>query len=355
MFQTRLKSFAAIPALLACWILLHAGFALGQQSQREYIYLDGKLVAVETGAVTPLRLNAASPTSNPTQSTLSGPIAPADTLANQIETTKASPSNDRSNCDGTASLACSAIAMPDSQNIITVPVSERLANFGAEAISVSFNKTPSQYKPYAAALGQRLLQPGKERITAEGYLAYAENLDNLEPVEILSQYPLKVRLTSEDSSQSFDLANASTKAPGNRRLAETIEVLLEDSVEGLLSLRATIGMTRHLGSGFKLPNAGEKSPGIDIVQTTYPDLFRDGQPVTKTYWFDSRTKLLGLVGYQSASGDQVDIVIDDWRDIDGEKVPFLIERRENGKLIMRLTLSSAAVTAGSEDGAFGGN
>ena len=75
----------------------------------------------------------------------------------------------------------------------------------------------------------------------------------------------------------------------------------------------------------------------------------------KTYWFNSETKLLGMVGYLSASGDQVDVIIDDWRDVDGEKVPFLIERWENSKLMMRLTLSSATVTAASDDGTFGGN
>ena len=65
-------------------------------------------------------------------------------------------------------------------------------------MSVSFNRTPSQYKAYAVALGQRLLKAGKERITATGSLAYSENLENPLPVEIIWQYPLKVRLTQTD-------------------------------------------------------------------------------------------------------------------------------------------------------------
>ena len=99
----------------------------------------------------------------------------------------------------------------------------------------------------------------------------------------------------------------------------------------------------------------QRVPAIDIVQTTYADVFRDGKPVVKTYWFDSETKLLGFVGYLSASGEQVDVIMDDWRDVDGEKVPFLIERWVNGKLMMRLTLMSATVTAATDDGMFGGN
>jgi hypothetical protein len=224
-----------------------------------------------------------------------------------------------------------------------------------DAASIFFNRTPSQYKPYAVALGKRLLKAGKERIIATGSLAYSENLDKAQPVEIVWQYPMKVRLTQDGSSQTFNRFDAAQKIPVSPRLAETIQALLEDSAEGLLFLRSTIGSTRNIGSGFKLPNADAKGPGIDIVQTTYADVFRDGQRVMKTYWFNSETKLLGLVGYLSASGAQVDIVIDDWRDVDGEKVPFLIERWENSKLVMRLTLSSATVTAGTEDGTFGGN
>jgi hypothetical protein len=224
-----------------------------------------------------------------------------------------------------------------------------------DAMRVSFNRTPSQFKAYAVALGQRLMKSGKERIVATGYLAYAENLGKPVQVEIIWQYPLKVRLTQGDSSQAFDMSNASLKAPSNQRLADTIEVLLEDSMEGLFSLRPTAVSTRHYGSGFKLANAGSKAPGIDLVQAIYADVFRDGKQVVKTYWFSSSSKLLGFVGYQSVSGRDVNIVIDDWRDVDGEKVPFLIERWEDSKLALRLELSSATVTAGSEDGTFGGN
>ncbi len=225
----------------------------------------------------------------------------------------------------------------------------------ADAISASYNATPSQYKPYVAALGHRLLKAGKERITATGYLAYAENPDKPARVEIVWQYPLKVRLVQDDSSLSFDMTDTLQKVPADLRLAETIEVLLEDSTEGLLSLRSGAIATRHYGSRYKLAGGDSKAPGIDVVQAIYADVFRSGKQTVKTYWFSSSSKLLGFVGYQSASGADISIVIDDWRDVGGEKVPFSIERWENGKLTMRLILSSATVTAAVEDGTFGGN
>jgi hypothetical protein len=249
---------------------------------------------------------------------------------------------------------CRALHYLFSVLIVSVLMPSYTKAGGDDAVSLAYNRTPSQYKAYAVALGQRLLKAGKERITSTGFLAYSENLDKALPVEIIWQYPLKVRLTQSGSSLAFDLSNAAQKAPPSLVQAKTIEVLLEDSAEGLLSLRSTMGSTRYIGSGFRLPNVDAKGPGIDIVQTNYADVFRDGKQVVKTYWFSSETKLLGFVGYQSASGDQVDVVIDDWRDVDGEKVPFLIERWENSKLVMRIALSSAIVTAGSEDGTFGG-
>jgi hypothetical protein len=75
------------------------------------------------------------------------------------------------------------------------------------------------------ALGQCLLQAGKERFTATGLLAYAGNLDNPVQVEIIWQYSLKVRLTQGDSSQAFDMSNTSLKAPVSPIMAKTMEAL----------------------------------------------------------------------------------------------------------------------------------
>ena len=84
-------------------------------------------------------------------------------------------------------------------------------------------------------------------------------------------------------------------------------------------------------------------------------LFAKRQPILKSYWFDSSTKLLGVVAYTSSSGVAIHVVISDWRDVSGEQIPFRIERWEDNKLTIRLILDSAAVTAGASDGMFGGN
>jgi len=61
------------------------------------------------------------------------------------------------------------------------------------------------------------------------------------------------------------------------------------------------------------------------------------------------------VAYTAPSEVSTHIVIEDWREVEGEKIPFRIERWDNNKLTMRLSLNSAAVSAASEDGIGGGN
>ncbi len=221
--------------------------------------------------------------------------------------------------------------------------------------AIALSQIPSQYKPYAIAVGQRLQKPGKERITATGSLTYGSSSHQALPVEIVWQYPLTIRLNQSGYVLTFDEIGSRRQIPEVRQLAETVQILLEDSVEGFIAIRKSIGTSRHLGSGYRLTGAAPADSCIDIVQATYPDVFRGGQAISKTYWFDSRTKLLGLVAYSSSSGAPVSVVIDDWREVQGEKLPFLIERWENNELTMRLTLNSATVSAGMDDGSFGGN
>jgi hypothetical protein len=222
--------------------------------------------------------------------------------------------------------------------------------------SVLLSQTPSELKPYAIALGQRLQRPGKEKIAVEGAITYfGEDPPRTEAVRITWQFPLKIRLDQNGSQLTFDGNNPVQAMPATRRATDTIQTLLEDSVEGFFALQKNRISRRYLGSGFKLEGAKESDPGMDVVLMTFPDNFRGKEPTLKSYWFDSSTNLLGVVAYTSSSGAVTHIVIDDWRDVAGEQFPFCIERWEDNKLTMRLILDSAAFTAGSNDGSFGEN
>jgi hypothetical protein len=242
--------------------------------------------------------------------------------------------------------------------MIAVAVSMAAAQMQAQNsdyVTVMLNQISSRYRPYAVSLGQRLSRPGKERISATGTLtSFIGGEEQAAPVQVIWQFPLKIRVKQKGKDLVCDRNNAAQSIPGNKKDADTIQTLLEDSVEGFLAIARKSGMSRHLGSGYRLMNAAPTDPCMDIVLISYPDVFKKGQTVNKEFWFNSRTKLLGLVAYLSASGVDVHIVIDDWRDVGGEKLPFLIERWEDDKIIMRLTLESAAVSCASDDGIFGG-
>jgi hypothetical protein len=225
-----------------------------------------------------------------------------------------------------------------------------------DAPSFLLSQMPSELKPYAIALGQRLQKPGKERIAVEGAVTYfGENSPRTEAVRIMWQFPLKIRLDQNGSRLAFDKNNSVQTMTAAQKAVETIQTLLEDSVESFFALQKDRISRRYLGSGFKLEGTKESDPGMDVVQVSFPDNFRGKEPTLKSYWFDCSTKLLGVVAYTSSSGAVTHIVIDDWRDVAGEKFPFRIERWEDSKLIVRLTLNSATFMAGANDGTFGGN
>ncbi|MBN1570034.1 MAG: hypothetical protein JXA73_19470 [Acidobacteria bacterium] len=220
----------------------------------------------------------------------------------------------------------------------------------------AFRRMPSGLKPYAIALGQRLQKAGRERITATGtILQPGDSGQQTDSVRITWQYPLKIQLDKGKDSLTFDRNGPARAEIGDRQMADTIQMLLEDSTEGLFAIQKDRISQLYLGSGFTLEGAGESDPAMDIVMISYPDVFRKKQPILKSYWFDSHTKLLGVVAYANASGALVHVVINDWREVEGEKIPFRIERWENNKLAMRLNLDSAKVSAGEDEEKSGGN
>jgi hypothetical protein len=240
------------------------------------------------------------------------------------------------------------------QGVLTICVPALSAP--ADDPEVVLGRTPMELKPYAIAVGQRMQKPGKERIVVSGTVTlFGENSPRAEGVRITWQFPLKIRLEQGALRLAFDRSNPSQAVPRTQKLADMVQTLLEDSIDGFFALQKYRISRRYLGSGFKLEGAKASDPGMDVMLLTYLDKFREEKPVVKSYWFNSGTKLLGVVAYTSASGAATHIVIDDWRDVAGEKLPFLIERWEGNKLMMRLILDSAVFMAGANDGTFGEN
>jgi hypothetical protein len=152
----------------------------------------------------------------------------------------------------------------------------------------------------------------------------------------------------------FDRNDSAQALPKNQKTAAALQMLLEDTVEGFLKLQESRMTWRFLGSGFRLESARALDPAMDVAMISYPDRFRKSKPVQKIYCFNSRTKLLGLVIYASPEGVPIHVVVDDWRDVGGEKLPFQMERWDNNKLTLQIKLESATISDSLDAPTLGG-
>jgi hypothetical protein len=183
---------------------------------------------------------------------------------------------------------------------------------------------------------------------------YSNGIAESEPVRVLWQYPNTIGLEHAGNSFFFDRSSSAQTVPQNQKTAAAIQMLLEDSVEGFVGLQENRVSRRFLGSGFRLEGARAADPGMDVAIISYPDRFRNNKPVRKVYCFNSRTKLLGLVIYASPEGVPIHVVVDDWRDVGGEKLPFQIERWDNNKLTLQIKLESATLSNNLDAPTLGG-
>jgi len=114
---------------------------LDAQGRREYIYLDGKLVAVEASDTVSPGITITSPTSNATYSTSSTPITLGGTASDNVGVTQVTWINNRGGsgtCSGTTTWTCSNIALQTGSNVLTVTAKDAANNSGTDALTVTF-------------------------------------------------------------------------------------------------------------------------------------------------------------------------------------------------------------------------
>lgn len=222
--------------------------------------------------------------------------------------------------------------------------------------TVTLTSVPTMCKPFAIAVGQRLQKPGKERITGSGTLLSLSNgSSRTSPVQVVWQIPLKIRIDAPGAPITLDWSQSTPPGQAAKDNSDTLESLLDDSIEGLTSIDNQAGSSRLIGKGFRDKGSNPTGQAFDVLQLSYRSTLRNGASLNKLYWFDSKTKLLSRVTYNSTSGGSVEVRLSDWRTVQGETIPFLIERQENGQVTMRLTLASVAVGNAAQDGIFGGS
>ena len=190
-------------------------------------------------------------------------------------------------------------------------------------------------------------------------------------VRILWEFPGKVRLEkrlgtepdpNKDELLVYDGAGNLRKRGGTAALADEdlIEMLVHDSVEGFFIGQIEGFATRFLGSRYHRVDESGNAVGPDYdIYEVINEVRVPGRPLRqrKLYYFDSDTALLGRVQYRLAAERvrgpvEVRVEVDSWGEIDGQVIPTLTVRYEDGVEVVRLEIREAGIAAAADDGSF---
>jgi hypothetical protein len=222
----------------------------------------------------------------------------------------------------------------------------------------------SQLQAVLGALGDRLEKPGKERLTLTGTITKAGRQQAI-PVLLVWEFPGRLRLEEQvDGQRNVTVFNGNNaRKNGNslsRRDEDLIETLTHDSVEHFLISQLDGAATRFLGSRFRLDDGtatNYEGPFYDLYETS--ELIKVGREIrrqTKVYYFNSDTHLLERVKYQVRRDDlatEVEVRLNNWHEVQGQKLPGEIVRLENNMLVLTFTITSTSIGSRAADGIFG--
>lgn len=213
------------------------------------------------------------------------------------------------------------------------------------------------------ALGDRLEQAGKERLTVIGVLRQGESQPV--PFTLVSELPGRARLTLQNGIGQRTFVFDGERALGsdgslNQRDLATLETLIYDTAERFFMGQMSETVPRALGSNFRADDGATPNytgPFYDIYQVT--DNIKTGPALrrqNKLYCFNSATQLLERVRYtemRSGRSVEVEVQFDDWRSDQNQRVARRITRLENNAPVLTLTITSAVVGPQVQDRIFG--
>jgi hypothetical protein len=219
-----------------------------------------------------------------------------------------------------------------------------------------------QHSKLARALGDRIAKEGNERVVVTGTLTKGRDVTALRMVrELPGSFRIEEAKAGGRVIAVFD--GIATKNPngtvqaGDEDLAET---LAQDTAESFLYSLAERAPYRSLGGNFRTDDGttlGYKGPYLEIFQVEVAASARATKEVRhKLFMFDSSDSLLRRVVYDvplnAKESRRVEVFIDDWKSILGQKVPGKIVRREDGAEKWRFEVTEAAIGPKQRDGIF---
>jgi hypothetical protein len=138
-------------------LFLLGSYLWSQQGLREYIYLDGKLLTVESSSLTPPSITITSPTSGSSYSTSASSITLGGTASDNVGVTSVAWANDRGGngtCSGTTSWTCASISLQSGQNVITVAAHDAESGAGSDTLTVTVSSCTYSISPASASFSR---------------------------------------------------------------------------------------------------------------------------------------------------------------------------------------------------------
>lgn len=224
---------------------------------------------------------------------------------------------------------------------------------------LSPTQMPSLIRQHAEVMGDRLSKPGKERVVISGVLTDASGEA---PAQIIVQQPVLFRLDKQgakavsvgfDGAQGFAAQKSQTSADDEALL----ESFSDDSPEGFLHAASGGAGLWLVGRRFRVQdptNATPTTQWVDIYAMLRPVKQRKDRLLRqKMYHFDSNTRLLSRVVYQSsAGGPMVETIFEGWQNISGQAVPTVWKRRDGGRVVFSFRTTGAVFSSGTADAAW---
>lgn len=219
-----------------------------------------------------------------------------------------------------------------------------------------------QLRWYLKALGNRLEEPGKERLTLGGMLERAG--EQPVPFAAISEFPDRLQFTTQSGLQARTITYDGKAAHVVGGVLSTtdqglIESLVNDTAEHFFAVQLQGTPTRHLGNRFRADDGSTENyagPFYDIfsmLESVTAESVTRSQP--KFYYFNSETHLLESVKYQiSRNGQTIDVetAFSSWQRVQDQQVAHRIVRSENGQPLLSLTITSATIGPLLKDGVF---
>lgn len=226
---------------------------------------------------------------------------------------------------------------------------------------VTIGALPPGWQLALLTYGDRMQKPGKERLTISGTVTRGGSATA--QFQVIHELPNSIRYQEQGGSGAttvvFD-GNQYGKSSGNpqKQDSDLVETLVYDSPTGFMYAPVSGVSIRKLGSRFRTvgikddPFAGS-AHDVYVILTSIRQAGKIKQQ-PKFYHVNSDTFLLDRVNYQDTDnpGTRVEIILNDWAVVAGNRIPQLIRRLENGVEVLRFNITSAVFGPSVADGSF---